>query len=611
MNGGEVKFYFKGDTKELTKSVNIIDSKFSNLGKSIGSAILKGVGVASAAMVGLVGASVKSYADMEQNLGGIETLFKNSSKTVIANAKKAYETAGMSANKYMETVTSFSARLLQGLEGDTEKAAKIADTAIKDMSDNANKMGTSMEMIQNAYQGFAKQNYTMLDNLKLGYGGTASEMARLINDSGVLGNSIEVTAETVNSVSFDKMIEAIHVIQEEMGITGTTAKEADETITGSINSAVAAFDNFLSGAGTISEVVDTVVVAGKNISKAIVKMAPEIVDGIVELINNIIPMLPSLIQELLPVILQGILKLFQGIIQAFPQIVQTLINLIPQLIAFIKSTLPILINEFFNAMLTIANALIEAYPTLIPMLVDAILSLIPAIMEHLPEFIVAGIQLNMAILTGIINSVPTLINYIPKIVWSILKAFGKLPGLLFKAGVDAVLKLAASFINNAFKLGNAAKDLAKKAYDTIKEYLSIKKLKEVGKNVAKGLVDGIKNMKDFVVDKVKNFSDSILDGIKGFFGIKSPSRVMFEIGGYLDQGLINGVESMKQDIDKAFMGTLGLSPNLYGTTSNHISPNVNVTVNSSYKQDPLGQMVRDIKTFSGGAKNDYNYGTGV
>ena len=168
MNGGEVKFTFKGDDTDLTKKTNNIGSKLGNIGKSIGTGFLKGAAVAGGAMVGMVGASVKAYADMEQNIGGVETLFKNSAKDVIANSKKAYETAGMSANAYMETVTSFSASLLQSLGGDTKKAAAYADQAVIDMSDNANKMGTDMSLIQNAYQGFAKSNYTMLDNLKLG-----------------------------------------------------------------------------------------------------------------------------------------------------------------------------------------------------------------------------------------------------------------------------------------------------------------------------------------------------------------------------------------------------------------------------------------------------------
>src|SRR5699024_1953270 len=195
--------------------------------QSIGTALSKTGKMMTAAItapaIAAVTASIKAFADLEQAIGGIETMFKGSADKVIKNSETAYKRAGVSGVQYMEQLTSFSASLLQGLGGDTEKAADLADTAMVDMSDNANKFGTNIESIQDAYQGFAKQNYTMLDNLKLGYGGTATEMARLINDSGVLGDTMEVTAETVNDVSFDKIIEAIHTVQDEMGITGTTA----------------------------------------------------------------------------------------------------------------------------------------------------------------------------------------------------------------------------------------------------------------------------------------------------------------------------------------------------------------------------------------------------
>ena len=217
------------------------------------------LGAATAGVAALAKEAIDVYAEYEQLVGGVETLFGDSAGTVMGYAENAYKTAGMSANEYMNTVTSFSASLLQGLGGDTEEAAKVANRAITDMSDNANKMGTSMTLIQNAYQGFAKQNYTMLDNLKLGYGGTQAEMARLINDSGVLGDSFTATANNINEVSFDKIIEAIGVIQDRMGITGTTALEASTTIQGSIASMKAAWQNFLGGMADPTQDFDTLV----------------------------------------------------------------------------------------------------------------------------------------------------------------------------------------------------------------------------------------------------------------------------------------------------------------------------------------------------------------
>lgn len=214
--------------------------------------------------------AISSYADLEQNIGGVETLFKKSSQKVIDNANKAYKTAGMSANNYMSTVTGFSASLLQSLSGDTEKAADVADMALIDMADNANKMGTSMESIQFAYQGFAKQNYTMLDNLKLGYGGTKEEMQRLLEDAQKL------TGVKYDITNLNDVFQAIHVIQGELGITGTTAKEAEETISGSVASMKAAWDNFLNGSGSLDEFIESAKIAFNNIVEAAKKILPRI-----------------------------------------------------------------------------------------------------------------------------------------------------------------------------------------------------------------------------------------------------------------------------------------------------------------------------------------------
>lgn len=246
---------FVGAFKEAQDAVKGFEASSKKLGdigsgfKDVGKALTLGI---TAPVITGVTAAVKSYADLEQAVGGIETLFKGSASGVIKSSESAYKRAGVSGVKYMEQVTSFSATLLQGLGGDTEKAAGYADKAIVDMSDNANKFGTDIGMIQQAYQGFAKDNYTMLDNLKLGYGGTASEMARLVNESGVMGDSFEATAENVKDIPFDQLIEAIHQTQVEMGVTGTTAKEASETVSGSFDSMKAAGANLLAGLGDSS-----------------------------------------------------------------------------------------------------------------------------------------------------------------------------------------------------------------------------------------------------------------------------------------------------------------------------------------------------------------------
>ena len=288
--------YLNFDTKINEKGFNEGVSKLSSLGKSGLSIVSKAMTGAVAAVGTAAGVIIKSslgvVANMEQQVGGVETLFKDSADTVIKNANRAYKTAQISANDYMSTVTSFSASLLQGLGGDTAKAAEIADMALIDMADNANKMGTNMQDIQNAYQGFAKQNYTMLDNLKLGYGGTQSEMIRLINDSGILNEKIS----DLDNVTFDQMIQAIHVIQQNLGITGTSAEEAGETIEGSVNSAKAAWENFQGGVITNQELVETFGTATQNILKNLGEIVPrlgktglEVVGAIADKIGNSVP----------------------------------------------------------------------------------------------------------------------------------------------------------------------------------------------------------------------------------------------------------------------------------------------------------------------------------
>lgn len=295
---GVVEYKFKANTADLEKKLKDTDK---NVDKTTSESAVKSSAMATAfkaafaasaaAVVGLGTAAVKSYADYEQLSGGIQTLFKGSADQVMKYANQAYKTAGMSANRYMETVSSFSASLLQGLGGNTEKAAKYANKAVVAMSDNANKMGTSMEAIQYAYQGFAKQNYTMLDNLKLGYGGTASEMARLVNDSGVMGKSFKATAKNINSISFDKIIDAIQVTQDKLGYTGTTAKEASTTIEGSFNSMKGAWENFTTALG-----------GGGDVDKSM----QELIETVKTWLGNLIPVVEKIAENFVKILISGV-----------------------------------------------------------------------------------------------------------------------------------------------------------------------------------------------------------------------------------------------------------------------------------------------------------------
>ena len=605
-DGGSVVFTFEGNDKQINSTLSSLSKGLSATAK-IGATAIAGL---STALAGVVTAGVKSYADLEQNIGGIETLFKDSAKTVIDNSKKAYETAGMSANEYMETVTSFSARLLQGLGGDTEKAAAIADQAIIDMADNANKMGTSIESIQYAYQGFAKQNYTMLDNLKLGYGGTQAEMARLINDSGVLGDTMTVTAETVNNVSFDKMIEAIHIIQERMGITGTTSKEAAETITGSFNAAKSAFDNFLNGTGDAETLAETLLTAFENVSDAIVELTPDIANGLVTLINGLIPQIPTIMNILLPAILSGAIQIIMGLTQILPQLVQTIMTVIQQALTLLLPQIPIIAQNLINGAIQIMTYLAQALPTMIPMIIDAILGLIPVLLDNLPLFIDAGIQLMIGLLTGILNALPDLIMELPNIIMQILST---LLNLIFvqipKAGVQIVMSLIDGIFGFFNKMTEKVKEFAN---GTILEPIVnfVTGITDKGRELVEGLWEGIKGAAQWLKDKISGWVGNVLDFIKNLFGIHSPSTEFAYFGRMNVLGLEEGMESMEGDLNATIGNMVNLSPSLLASASTPVNNSVNVVVNNQFEQDPLGQMVNTVKTFSGGAKNDFNFGYG-
>lgn len=328
------------DDSEYNQKIETAGVSFSGLGDKLKSGLLTAakvggaaVGAASAGIAALTKTSIDNYAEYEQLVGGVETLFKTSSDVVQEYANNAYKTAGMSANEYMETVTSFSASLLQSLGGDTEAAAKYADQAITDMADNANKMGTDISMIQNAYQGFAKQNFTMLDNLKLGYGGTKEEMQRLLED-----------AERISGIEYDissyaDIVDAIHVVQTEMGITGTTAAEASETIAGSVASAKAAWSNLVTG------------IASGNADVG--KLTDEFITSVETAAGNILPVVDTVIENLLgllaekgPDIVKGGAKLFgkiaAGAIEAIPLIISSIPTIIEAIVeGFTESELDI------------------------------------------------------------------------------------------------------------------------------------------------------------------------------------------------------------------------------------------------------------------------------
>lgn len=472
------------DQSEYDKGLDDASGKASGFGSKLASGIggavktvakvgAAAVGAASAAVVGLTKQAVESFADYEQLVGGVETLFGDSADFVVRRAKNAFETAGLSANDYMETVTSFSASLLQSLGGDTDAAARVADQAIIDMSDNANKMGSSMESIQNAYQGFAKQNYTMLDNLKLGYGGTKEEMERLLSDAGKLANT------EFDISSYADVIEAIHVIQENMGIAGTTAEEAATTISGSLSMVKSAWSNVLTAIGggdmtDISESIGDLVYSAKTFGENVIPVVQRSMEGIVQLIQELAPeiaaVIPTLVSDLLPQIVSAGVEILGALGQALTdnvgtildaagQVIDLLLNamldatsngggqmtsIIQTILSFFTEKLPQMIEVGAQIIANVAQGISEALPTIIPLAVDLIMQVVDAIIQNIPLLLDAANQLVLGLADGILTALPLLIERIPELVQSLVDAIVAGLPILIDGTIQLVMGLVAA-----------------------------------------------------------------------------------------------------------------------------------------------------------------------
>ena len=415
MSDGKVVIDTELDDSGVNSGINKLSGKFGKIGK-VGATALKGtvaaVSATSVAVGGLVAKSTQAYASYEQLVGGVDTLFEKSSKKVQEYANQAYKTAGLSANEYMETVTSFSASLLQGLGGDTEKASEKANKAIVDMSDNANKMGTNMELIQNAYQGFAKQNYTMLDNLKLGYGGTKSEMARLVKDSGILGKAAaDLTAKNLDEkVSFDQIVDAIHVVQNNMGITGTTSKEAATTIEGSVNSMKASFDNLLVGIASGNNVEELLDILIDNIGTVYTNVKPVVITSL----GKILEVAENLIEDKLPEVIKEVPNILQELVGSsyaiLKKVIPKIISMIPGIINSVGSIISNSLSSIFGDGVgkSLNNLVSVIGSNLIPIL-SSLWSIIKKVASAVSP--VVKIILNIAsVIIPLINSALQLLN---------------------------------------------------------------------------------------------------------------------------------------------------------------------------------------------------------
>lgn len=592
--------YEKGLDEASGKTSSFADKLKSGLSTAakVGGAAITAV---AAGVAALTKASVEQYAEYEQLVGGVDTLFKQASDTVQEYAANAYKTAGMSANEYMNTVTSFSASLLQGLGGDTEAAAEVANQAITDMSDNANKMGTSMGMIQNAYQGFAKQNYTMLDNLKLGYGGTQAEMARLINDSGVLGDTMEVTAETVNQVSFDKIIEAIHVVQTEMGITGTTAAEASSTIEGSLNSMKAAWANLVVGIADDNANMDVLITNFvDSTATALGNLLPRIsqaISGAGQLIAQLAPVLgeqvPALIVQVLPSLIdagvQLILGLTQGIMTALPQLAESVPEIVRTIVTALSEGLPQILEmggQLLDRMVTGIETGLPDMVARLPQIIDNILNFLS---QHLPDILDKGVEMLNSLVNGIIGAIPELVAALPQIITSFANFISENLPTFLQTGRDILSNLISGILSVIPDLVSAMPQIINAVVNGIGDLMG--SVINIGKDIVRGIWKGIQSMASWIADKVSGFFSSIFGGVKEEEEIHSPSEKWARgIGKPMAQGVGKGfsgeMRNIQREIDDS-MGTLSAPSIGQYNVSRQAEPQGQTVINQYIQAVPM------------------------
>lgn len=493
------------------------DSAGSKLGSMLSTGIKAAVAAGVAGLGAIVGGALTEGGALQQSIGGVETLFGDSASRVISAAENAYRTAGVSANSYMEQVTSFSATLLQGLGGDTKAAAGYADKAIVQMADNANKMGTSMESIQYAYQGFAKDNYTMLDNLKLGYGGTQSEMARLINDSGVLGDSVKVTAETVKDVPFSSIIDAIQVIQDNLGITGTTAKEAATTLTGSFASVKAALSNVLAGLAlgqdlgpALNGLASTLATfLTGNLIPAIYNILSELPSALVTFITALGPQLASGLSTIVPQIMttgaQMLQSLSAGLVQGIPNFLAQALPLLLQFTTSLRANFSNIVDAGIDLLLNLVQGIANGLPSLIEYVPTIVSNIAGLINDNAPKILQAGIQVIFTLVQGLINAIPTIIANIPQIISAIADTITAFNWL--NLGATVIKTLGNGLLSMAGSLKGFTQSTFSGALDYLKSLPG--QALQWGKDLIGGFIDGIIGNVGNLINSVKNVAATI------------------------------------------------------------------------------------------------------
>lgn len=618
----EVLVTFNGDTKDLDKETSKAQSSLKGFAGAVGTAfkVATGVVVATTAAVGaLVKKSVEGYAEFEQLEGGLESLFGKGStemQKILEKSEQAYIDLTMSQNEYLNSFEKSYPLVNAGLSEGAD-SIEYTNKMLQLSSDLYNTYGGSVENYQNAINWALKGSFVYLDNLNLGIKGTQEGFIEAANSSGILKRNITDVKELTN----DEIIDVIQHYAQEYGVWGKTADEASKTILGSMNMTKAAWSNLITGlskdGADVDKLIDNLVKSalkfGENIMPVIMRAIEGIGNALPKIADYIGKELPGLVDKLLPPLIEAINTLINALLTALPGLLNTLIPLLTQtlisLISMLAQNLPAIIQALLSGIITIIQALAQALPTLIPQLITAILDSLMMILDNIDLIIDAGIQLLMGLTDGLIQALPMLIEKLPEIIDKIVNVLAQNMPKLIQAGITITIELAKGLIKALPQLISKIPQIMKSVISAFGSYYS--SLFDIGKNLIKGLWNGISNVTSWIIGKIKGFGKSVLGAIKGIFGVHSPSTEFEWIGKMNMVGLEQGMEDLQPQLQRTIDGMFNLQPNVSGSMQSTYSPQMNIQVVNNLETDPLGQLVNNIKTFSGGAKNDYNWGSSL
>jgi phage-related protein len=647
-SNAEVLVNFVGNTENLDKKTKEAGQTIKGFGKSVGG-ILGALGTLTLATSGLilaetlkgikkmVQASVEAYSNFEQLEGGLVSLFGEGSaemNRILEDSQKAYKNLTMSQNDYLTSFQSAYPLVNAGLN-ENKDAIEYTNKVLQLSSDLFNTYGGSIDYYQNAINWALKGSFVYLDNLNIGIKGTQEGFIEAANNAGILGRNIS----NVNELTSDEIIDVIQHYAEQYGVWGKTSEEASSTIIGSMNMVKATWDNFILGLsqkdadlnGLVDKVISSVETFLNNVIPVVIRAVESIANILPSIVEKLAEKIPQLLESLLPPIIDALLKLIKSLAKNLPEIIKILGDAIIDAAMGLLDLLPDIIDAIMGGAVALIEVLADAMPTLLPKLVQAIIDGVLKIVEYVPEVIQAAIDLLMGIVEALPTIIVALVDALPEIITTIVDVLIESIPILIEGAIQLLMALIEAIPIIILKLGEKIPEIIiaiieglAKGNDKLKDAGStilnkvvegigsiLGKVWDVGKNIVSGLWNGIVGAKDWIVNKVKGLAKSILNGMKSALGIHSPSTEFAILGKFSVLGYTEALDKMKGQVQDTIDSVFNLQPEVSSAMSSTYSPQTNVIVNNNMEIDPLGQVVNKIKTFSGGAKNDYNWGATI